>query len=88
MLERALKKISSVVTLRTKLVKAGSQKLTPDAAPTTSEKEELEPPVVAADGPEGVAARKATACPLTASRMVKLKSCTRFVSGSCPRGHL
>ena len=66
-MERAPKKISSVVTLSTESVKAerteSSKVETPDATSTASEKEKQEPLVVA-DGPEGAAAKKATAGPL------------------------
>ena len=54
---------------------------TPDAAPTTSEKEKLEPLVVAADGPEGVAAKKANRmsfdCQSDAEAEKLHKSCIR-----------
>lgn len=67
-LERAPKKISSVVTMSTESVKAesieSSKVETPDATSTASEKEKQEPLVVAAEGPEGAAAKKATAGPL------------------------
>ena len=66
-LERASKKISPVAILATESVEAESTESskveTPDAAPTISEKEELDSLVVAADGPGGVAARKVTTCP-------------------------
>jgi hypothetical protein len=70
--ERAPKKISSVVTLSTESVPVkaesteSSKAETLDATSTTSEKEKekQEPLVVAVDGPEGAAAKKATAGPL------------------------
>ena len=85
-MERA-PKISSV-TLSTESVKAESTESskveTPDAASTTSEMEKLEPLVVAADGPEGAAAKKATACPLT-DRMLKLKKLHKSCIRKLPR---
>lgn len=84
---RAPKKTSAVVTSSTESVKAESTESsnveTPDTASATSQKEEPEPLV---DGPEGAAAMKTTECLLT-GQMLKLKSCTRVISGSCLVGH-